>query len=41
MSAVSFDQVMLPYMHVADGTQTLYQAYEQRESALALTAGDE
>jgi hypothetical protein len=37
---VSFDQVMLPYMHV-DGTKTLYQAYEERESALALTTGPE
>jgi hypothetical protein len=36
---VSFDQVMLPYMHV-DGPKTLYQAYEERESALALTAGE-
>jgi hypothetical protein len=36
---VSFDQVMLPYMNV-EGTKTLYQAYEERESALALTAGE-
>jgi hypothetical protein len=37
---VSFDQVMLPYMHV-EGPKTLYQAYEERESALALTTGEE
>lgn len=38
---VSFDQVMLPYMHTGDGSKTLYQAYEERESALALTTGDD
>lgn len=37
---VSFDQVMLPYMHV-DGSKTLYEAYEERETALALTTGTE
>ena len=37
---VSFDQIMLPFMHV-DGSKTLYQAYEERESALALTTGGE
>lgn len=36
---VSLTQVMLPYLHV-DGAKTLYQAYEERESALALTSGD-
>jgi hypothetical protein len=31
---VSIDQVMLPYLHV-DGDKTLYQAYAERENALA------
>lgn len=36
---VAFDQVMLPYMHL-DGEHTVYQAYVDRESALALTTGE-
>ena len=35
---VSFDQVMLPYMHV-DETRTLYQAYEQKQTTLELMTG--
>lgn len=31
----TLDQVMLPYLHV-DGDKTLYAAYRERESALAL-----
>lgn len=32
-------EVMLPYLHV-DDSRTLYQAYRERESALALEAGN-
>lgn len=32
----SLDQVMLPYLHVADDGQTLYQSYREREQVLAL-----
>lgn len=37
--AADMAEVMLPYLHVADGT-TLYQAFCQNESRLALAAGD-
>lgn len=36
----TLDEVMLPYLHV-DDERTLYQAYRERESALALEAADQ
>ncbi|HEY9351639.1 MAG TPA: hypothetical protein VIP28_00250 [Nocardioides sp.] len=35
---VQIDQVLLPYLHV-DGDTTLYAAYRERESALAIEGG--
>lgn len=35
----TLDSVMLPFLHV-DGERTLYQAYQERETALALAAGE-
>lgn len=34
----SIDQVMLPYLRMNDGGRTLYEAYREHESALAIAA---
>lgn len=37
----ALDQVMLPYLHADQSGRTLYAAYQDRESVLALSAADE